>query len=439
MAACGASRHVADYPQSVGERVAAAYHPAMSGPDRAASDVAAVFLRWTFLRAVFHRGWWLVASIYLVVVADLPASQLVFYGVAMAITMLVAEVPTGVVADAFSRKWSLVVAHLVMGSGMVMLGLVTAFPLLLATQVLWGLGWTFSSGADVAWITDELDEPDRIDRVLMARARREQFGAAAGLIAFGALAWATDLGSAVVVAGGGMIVLGLVIAMRFSEHNFTPTRERRWRGSVAIFRRGVALARGDREILVVLAATFLVNAGTQVGFLFPKRLLDLGFPTQPDPIVWFTALGLAALIAGGLALRIVESRIEGVGAPGRVYAAAAFAGTVGLLLLAGAPNDATGMGGVLLVTGIAEPVTRAVSVIWVNQRVASEVRATVHSFLSQAEVVGEIVAGITLGVLVHATSIPLVLTVSGALIAAAGLLVIGSRSGRARRSPVINR
>ncbi len=35
-----------------------------------------------------------------------------------------------------------------------MTGVVTAFPLLLATQALWGLGWGFSSGADVAWITD---------------------------------------------------------------------------------------------------------------------------------------------------------------------------------------------------------------------------------------------------------------------------------------------
>ena len=118
-------------------------------PDR---DIAALYLRWTWLRAVFHRGWWLSTSLYLVVVADLSASQLLFYGAVLALTMLLAEVPTGVMADAISRKRSLVLAHLVMGSGMLMMGFVTAFWLILVTQVLWGLGWTFSTGADVAWL-----------------------------------------------------------------------------------------------------------------------------------------------------------------------------------------------------------------------------------------------------------------------------------------------
>jgi len=126
-----------------------------------ASDVAAVFLRWVFLRAIFHRGWWLVTSLYLVAVAELSALQLVMLGTAQNLTALVLEVPTGVVADTFSRKTSIVVAHLLMGAGMLATGLVTAFPALVLTQMVWGLAWTFSSGADVAWLSDELDQPIR--------------------------------------------------------------------------------------------------------------------------------------------------------------------------------------------------------------------------------------------------------------------------------------
>jgi hypothetical protein len=40
-----------------------------------------------------------------------------------------------------------------------MTGLVTGFLLLVVTQVLWGVGWAFLTGADVEWITDELDHP----------------------------------------------------------------------------------------------------------------------------------------------------------------------------------------------------------------------------------------------------------------------------------------
>ena len=41
-----------------------------------------------------------------------------------------------------------------MGTGMLITGLVTDFVPLMLAQMLWGLGWTFSSGADVAWIFD---------------------------------------------------------------------------------------------------------------------------------------------------------------------------------------------------------------------------------------------------------------------------------------------
>ena len=123
-------------------------------------DVAGTFIRWTCARAIFHRGWWLVTSLYLVVVAELSAFQLVFIGVAQGIIGLSFEVPTGVMADTVSRKWSIVIGHVLMGTAMLVTGLVTAFPALVATQMLWGLSWTFSTGADVAWLTDELDQPE---------------------------------------------------------------------------------------------------------------------------------------------------------------------------------------------------------------------------------------------------------------------------------------
>src|SRR5918995_1113167 len=89
-------------------------------------DLATTFLRWSFTRGLCARGYWLVASLYLVVVADLSPSELVL-------------------ADTVSRKWSLVLAHVVTGTGMVLAGLVTTFPALALSQALWGLGWAFAS------------------------------------------------------------------------------------------------------------------------------------------------------------------------------------------------------------------------------------------------------------------------------------------------------
>jgi len=120
-------------------------------------DVVKTFLRWTYMRGVFHRGYVLASGLYFVVDAHLSASQLVFLGTVMSVTLVLSDIPTGVWSDAIGRKWPLVIGHMFLAAGMAMTGVVTAFPLILVTQVLWGLGWAFLTGADVAWVTDELD------------------------------------------------------------------------------------------------------------------------------------------------------------------------------------------------------------------------------------------------------------------------------------------
>ncbi|MGH2599639.1 MAG: MFS transporter [Dehalococcoidia bacterium] len=394
-------------------------------------DIATVFLRWSWLRAALHRGFWLVTSLYLVIDAGLSPFQLVLIGVAQGFVSLLFEIPTGVMADTISRKWSLIIFHILVGISMVVTGLVTAFAALIATQMLWGIAWTFASGADIAWATDELNRPERTAGLLAAQARWQQLGAASGMLGLGALAWATDRSAAMVTAGVMMALLGLYVVARFPERHFTPTRTRRWREATTILRRGVALARRDREILVVFAATFLVNgAAVAFGRLYPKQLVDLGFPNRPDPIVWFTGLGIVTFVAGALALRIVEARIAGAGVARRASAAACGNGAFGVLLLTVAPDIVTAGAGVLLVAGIAQTVTRAVGAIWVNSRTTSDVRATVQSFLAQVEYSGVILCGLALSVLAQATSITGALAAACALVACAGVVVAQSHAGR---------
>jgi MFS family permease len=128
-----------------------------------------------------------------VVNARLSASQIIGLGTVMAVTLTLSDIPAGAWSDTFSRKWPLVAGHGFLAAGMVLTGLVTAYPLILCTQVLWGLGWAFSGGADVAWLTDEFGQPARTGRILAARARWELTGGAIGMIAFGLLGWAAGL------------------------------------------------------------------------------------------------------------------------------------------------------------------------------------------------------------------------------------------------------
>lgn len=390
--------------------------------------IAQTYMGWTFTRAIFHRGWWLVTSLYLVVEARLSPLELVLISTAQQLTSIAFEIPTGVVADTVSRKGSLVVAHFLMGAGMLLTGLVTEFWALMATQMLWGLSWTFSSGADVAWLTDELDQPERVDRVLTASARFEQLGAACGLLAFGVLAWGTALATAIVTAGCSILVLGVFVAFGFSERNFQPTRERRVSRATSILRQGLGLARRDRTILLVLAATALVNGAAEVaGRLDVKRLVELGFPQALHPIVWLTLVGLVALVLAALALRIVEARIDGVGVARRVYAGACAVGALGLVVLAIAPSVTMALAGILLARAITWPLTRTVGAVWVNRRTTSEVRATVHSLLGQAEYAGEIALGLSLAVVAQLAGLPLAFIGASVLLMLTAALVLGAR------------
>jgi MFS family permease len=397
-------------------------------------DLVAVFLRWTWWRALLHKGWWLVTSVYLVVDADLSASQLVLIGAAQGAVALVFEIPAGVAADAISRKWALVASHLLMGIAMIATGLVTDFGPLVATQMLWGLAWTFASGADVAWITDELDAPSRIPVVLMRSGRAQLTGAAAGLVSVGALASLTQRSTAMVLAGAAMLLLGLYVVVRFREQRFVPTSTRRWSASWSILVRGTALVRRSRVILVIFAATFLVNGAAAFGRLYPRRLVDLGLPS--DPVAWFTALGVVTLLVGAAALRVAQTRIDDERSAPRGYALACAAGVVGAVVLASAPDELSASAAVLLVAGIALPLTRTIGTIWVNQRTSADVRATVHSFLAQAEYSGAIVCGLAIAAVARFAGLSSALVACGALFVITILLV---KPGKARLAPATMR
>ena len=391
-------------------------------------DVVAIFLRWSFIHAMFHRGYVLAAFLYFVVHAHLSPSQLTLLGTVMSVTVSFCDIPAGAWADAIGRRWSLVIGHFLLAAGMTMTGFVTAYSLIIATQVLWALGWAFSGGADVAWLTDESGAQGLIDRVLARSLRLRWVGGAIGMLAFGTLGWATSLAAAIVVSGAGMALLGIKVAVQFREPRFVRAPQA-WSSPLAIIRRGLALAFRDSEILLVLAATFLSEGATIIGWLFPKRLVSLGFSS--DPVLSWTVIGILSFMVGAVSLRLVEARIDRPDTARRIYALACLIGVAGVVLLTYGSNVVVVGFGMLLVWGIAFNLTRAVSVIWVNRRTTSDVRATVLSCLSQAESFGEIVSGFALTILAKVADMRSALLAAGALLALAGVTLAAFGAERA--------
>jgi len=95
-------------------------------------------------------------AVYYVVTVGMNPLQLVLVGTTLELTVFLFEIPTGVVADTYSRRLSVIIGYALIGLCYVITGLVPAFLIILGAEFLRGIGETFISGATSAWIADEL-------------------------------------------------------------------------------------------------------------------------------------------------------------------------------------------------------------------------------------------------------------------------------------------
>ncbi len=69
-----------------------------------------VYVRLSALAALAGTLAFTITNIYRFTVAGLTPFQLVVVGTAMEAAVFVSEIPTGVVADLYSRRWSVIIA-----------------------------------------------------------------------------------------------------------------------------------------------------------------------------------------------------------------------------------------------------------------------------------------------------------------------------------------
>ena len=169
---------------------------------------------WAFVGALS----WVTTPVYLIREVGMSPLQLVLAGTALEVAYSVFEVPTGVVADLRGRRLSLVVAGVVMGAGMLLVGLVPHVAAVLAGMAVWGAGWTFRSGAEDAWLADETD-PATMNRAYHRGAQVGRLARLLGLAAAAPLAL-VDLSLPVVVAGGVAVAVAVLVAVAMPERGF---------------------------------------------------------------------------------------------------------------------------------------------------------------------------------------------------------------------------
>ncbi len=390
-------------------------------------------------------AWWLALAVRLAIELRLTPFQLLALGAALQISLLVAEVPTGVLADRVSRKWSVVVGFVSVGGAQVAAGLVSGFGPLILTQVVWGVGYTFRSGAEIAWVTDELGGPEAVEPLVLRQARWQLVASVVAVGASAALAHLTSLATAVVAFGLVNVSVGVALALLMTEHHHP---RRRAAGAVAAdagglltpsFRAGARATLGHPSLRVLTAVMLLSGlANEAVDRLNIRRLDQLGLSAgSGDPVVVVAAVSAADALLGALVLWWARDRVTGsrvaVGLGALLMASAA--GIAGLALLAHLPVALACLVGQGALRSAALPLPQT----WANAHAPPHLRATVLSFVGQANAAGEIVGGLGLGAVATAASIPVALTGSALLALAAGATCLLAAPRSAAPRPIAPR
>lgn len=389
-----------------------------------------IYLTMEFAVALLFSMMFTVDSVYQVSMVGLNALQLVLVGTTLEISAFLFEVPTGVVADVFSRRLSIISGMFVMGLGFVIEGSFPFFAPILLAQVLWGLGYTFTSGATEAWIADEVGD----ERSGQAFLRASQVGTIGSLIGIapGILIGLLGVNIPIVLGGALLMGVGLMLILIMPETGFRPTpRENRntLQSMMHTFKGGLRLVRGKPALINILTIGLVLGLYSE-GFdrlWTPHLLNDITLPAigSLQPVVWFGLIrGIGMLLGIGIT-EVVRRRID-TNKHGPVARAVLILITgmvAGLLTFA-----VTGQFVVALIAFWGFSSLRRTLVplytAWVNQHVESSVRATVISMSSQIDALGEILGGPIVGAIGLALGIPAALTISAVILAMALPLLI---------------
>ena len=357
------------------------------------------------LNFVLRMPTWVVMAVYLVQELHFSPLQLVLMGTAMEAAVFLFEIPTGVVADTYSRRLSLIVGYLGTGLAWLLVGVVSGPWAVIALWALWGFFYTFTSGAEQAWITDEVGM-ENVGTVFLRGARFGQAGAVVGLLLQVAVG-VVSLRAGVILGGAFTIVCGLAAILLMPETGFR-RRPRAERGSALAELRTTALA-GVRyawaaPVIVLLIGAELFMGASSEAFDRLKEahfLRDVGLPAvgQLDPVVWFGIFWLAGMALNIAAIGSLIKRVERGGR--QTIAQFLFAFTLMQLAamlvcaLTGSVWVAiAGLLGVFFARNMALPLWDT----WLNQQITnSSVRATVISLTGQSNAIGQAGGGPVLG------------------------------------------
>lgn len=388
---------------------------------------------WLIFSALTSIGFTLsftVSMIYQTVNVGLNPLQLVLVGTVLEISCFLAEVPTGIVADLYSRRLSVIIGSLLIGFGFIIGGSLPVFGGILLSQVIWGIGATFHSGASDAWLADELGE-ERMGQVYLRSAQLEKLVSFVAIIVSVAIA-SVNLQLAIIL-GGVVHILNALYLLRFMpENGFTPKpkEERETFGAmIKTFKSGVTVIRARPVLLTMIAITFVAGAYSESfdRLSTPHLLTNFTFPTingtELPEVVWFGLMNIVGLLTSATFAEVIRRRVK-TDSAAKIAQALIYLNVtllISVLVFALSGNLLLAIGANLLVSNL-RGVMYPLRMTWMNQGLEPQYRATVLSTVSQTDAFGQIAGGPAFGWIGTNFGLRVALALGGLVLAPAILL-----------------
>ncbi|MYE46919.1 MAG: MFS transporter [Chloroflexi bacterium] len=322
-------------------------------------------LRWAWLGEAI----WVV---YLVETRGLTIGQILLFDAVFFASSLLSEVPTGVVADRYGRRTSMLWGSLVISAGFIVFALADILPVLLTAYVLFGIGTALMSGADDAYLFDALRAVGRVREfpAVAGRLNAMMTLAVAGFTIIGGLMATVTPLSWPIVASGVLSIMAASLAFRLEE----PPREP---GSAADSFLATGLS-ASRRVLRVPSLRWAATLGALpwvagfAAFTVWQPVL-IGYEVPVGAFGWVAAAMMLVAAVGGWSANWFSQRL-GVG------------GALLVLPVIGAIALLGGSGGLLWFVPLfglapfAQNALHPISTVYISRRVPDSERATALSF-----------------------------------------------------------
>lgn len=374
--------------------------------------------------------WMPIWIVYLQHERGLSLTQITAMEVPFQVTVLLAQIPTGALADRWGRRFSLLIGGAAYAAGIFLFGVGTSYWWILVSYLVWAFSSALASGADSALLHDALAAQGREGEFSREVGRLQACFVTGGLIStlLGApLAAATSLALPIFVSSGVILAAtAVLLALRQPERHGTAATL----PYLQLIGTALRYTAGHRELrtMIVLNALLVGLSMAAIVFLFQPFLLQQRFPLRAFGLLSapMQLLAVVALLGGHrLRARMSERRLV-VALTGCTIA--------GLLVLGltAAPTAILAFFTLRVCTGLLYPFVGD----YVNRHSPDELRATVSSVLAMAVSAVMAVAAPLQGVLSDRFSLQTALLVCGVLEGAlAGTALIAWLAETRREQP----